>query len=262
MKKHFCKKLLIGAVLLSTIICGKDSFAKTPEGKWKSAGSLWWFQYSNGDYAKNEYIDGYWMDRNGLYNAAWNGDWATDGKGWWFQSGSWYPTNQWLKIDGLWYYFKADGYMASGEWAGNYYLQKDGTLATSKWIGKYYVGEDGAWVQDQAYPEDFTAAVNSAKKADGKYDFNKFLTYFGFQGAQAGHSKGDLLIKSITFENPKIMELWNKDKYYKFNLKTSGDYNFGEYSLTTEDMLNIYFFIKDQNVEPFEIQNNPHKPTT
>ena len=265
MKKHFCVITILVALLIAITFSGSDSYAKTPDGTWISRSGLWWFRYSNNEYAKNEYIDGYWMDRDGLYNSAWNGSWASDSNGWWFQSGSWYPSNQWLKIDGSWYYFKADGYMASGEWAGDYYLSKDGTLATEKWIGKYYVGSDGAWVSDKEYPEDFTAAVNSAKVStkDGQnYDMGKLLSYFGFQGTQGGYVKGNMCINPIDFENPKIVELKLDNNYYKINAASNGEYVFGKYSLTTNDMMNIYNFIKNNDTDNLEVQNNPHKPTT
>lgn len=43
------------------------------------------------------------------------GSWQRDGQGWWFkQTNGAYPTNQWGKINQLWYYFGNDGYMVTG----------------------------------------------------------------------------------------------------------------------------------------------------
>ena len=131
MKKHFCVITILAALLIAITFSDSDSYAKTPDGTWISRSGLWWFRYSNNEYAKNEYIDGYWMDRDGLYNSAWNGSWASDANGWWFQSGSWYPSNQWLKIDGEWYYFKADGYMAVNELVDGYYVDASGKMTSS-----------------------------------------------------------------------------------------------------------------------------------
>ena len=261
MRKHFCALALLITVVIASVFVSVDSYAKTPDGKWINRGNLWWFRYSDNEYAKNEYIDGYWMDKDGLYNSAWNGSWTSDATGWWFQSGSWYPTNQWLKIDGVWYYFRADGYMASNEWAGEYYLQKDGTLATDKWIGKYYVGSDGAWVKDQAYPDDFTEAVNKSKEnaKEGKqYDMDTFLKYFGFQGTKDGFVKDSMRINPIENEDPKIVELSIDNKYYKIKSTPNAEYGFGKYSLTTNDMMLLYNFIKNQDTDLLEVQNNPY----
>jgi len=61
---------------------------------------------------------------------AFAGQWQQAGIGWWYQNddGS-YPSNQWMEIDGKYYYFNENGYMLSNT------LTSDG----------YYVLEDGAW---------------------------------------------------------------------------------------------------------------------
>ena len=138
-------------------------------GTWKSDARGWWYELTDGSYPQWDwlYIDGFWyfFDRNGYmdYNAyrfgcwirpdgTWDydycdGTWKSDGTGWWYEDNGWYPTDQWLKIDGYWYYFKADGYMAAKQWVGNYYLTSNGSMATNCYIGSYWVGADGAWVQ-------------------------------------------------------------------------------------------------------------------
>ena len=43
------------------------------------------------------------------------GQWHSDDTGWWFEySGGGYPHDTWEEIDHRWYYFKSDGYMATG----------------------------------------------------------------------------------------------------------------------------------------------------
>lgn len=39
------------------------------------------------------------------------GEWRLDSKGWWWQEENWYPTSQWMFINGKEYYFDATGYM-------------------------------------------------------------------------------------------------------------------------------------------------------
>lgn len=103
--------------------------------------------------------------------------WMQDSVGWWYKNadGSW-PKNQWKKIGSQWYFFKTDGYMATG-WimSGSnwYYLggASDGAMKTGwvesggKWyylsaaadhtlgtmlsnttVGSYRLGADGAWI--------------------------------------------------------------------------------------------------------------------
>lgn len=79
-------------------------------------------------------------------------EWHKDGTGWWYEhaDGS-YPKNAWEKIDGKWYYFNGNGYMATG-WIKDkskwYYLGTDGAMYENRWMnynGKfYYLGADGA----------------------------------------------------------------------------------------------------------------------
>lgn len=121
-------------------------------GQWKKDSNGWWFEKSDGTYPVWDwlYIDDNWyffdrsgyMDSNGYRFGCWlrgdgtwdysysGGQWKSDGNGWWYEDGGWYPVNEWLKIDGYWYYFKTDGYMASNEY-----------------IDGYWMGSDGAWVQ-------------------------------------------------------------------------------------------------------------------
>ena len=40
-----------------------------------------------------------------------NGTWHKDSTGWWYSDGSWYASNQYLWIDGVQYYFNANGYV-------------------------------------------------------------------------------------------------------------------------------------------------------
>ena len=116
----------------------------------------WYVQYSDGTYAANEFVDGWWFDAGGYLNEEWEAGWIQDDYGWWYQSYEWYPTDQWLKIDGDWYYFGANSYMVSSCWVGDYYLTANGTMATDCWIDNWYVNADGKWVatkEEEKRPE-------------------------------------------------------------------------------------------------------------
>lgn len=69
-----------------------------------------------------------------------NAEWRQDNNGWWYADGNSYYLG-WKLINGNWYYFYSDGYMASD------------TL-----IGKYYVNIDGAYTLDM--PKEVTAYIN------------------------------------------------------------------------------------------------------
>jgi len=79
------------------------------------------------DKFSNEWVQGKWYDKNGRQTYWAIGEWKKDSKGWWFQDASgWYPKNRWQKINGRWYYFKADGYMAESEFCNGYWVDRSG----------------------------------------------------------------------------------------------------------------------------------------
>ena len=119
---------------------------------------------------KNEWVKGRWYDKNGLRSYTYTGKWHKNTKGWWYadQSG-WYPKNQWQKIDGKWYYFKADGYMAAEEFVSGWWLNKDGAWTDNTKYGwhktarGWWYGVSGGWY-----------AKGKSYTIDGvKYSFDK-----------------------------------------------------------------------------------------
>ena len=61
----------------------------------------------------SEYRDGCWLGSDGAWvEEYYGGHWCSDSTGWWYEDASgWYPQSQYLWIDGVNYYFGADGYM-------------------------------------------------------------------------------------------------------------------------------------------------------
>lgn len=52
-------------------------------------------------------------------------EWKHDSTGWWYADGSsWYTG--WQEIDGKWYYFESNGYMAHDRYVNKYYLNSEG----------------------------------------------------------------------------------------------------------------------------------------
>ena len=89
------------------------TWSYTAKGSWKHNKNGWWYTDTNGWYAKNcwQIIDGYYY----YFNA----------KG--------YMVTGWYKVGARWYYFKKDGKMANG----HEYIKMDGL--------QYYFFGDGSW---------------------------------------------------------------------------------------------------------------------
>ena len=70
-----------------------------------------------------------------------------DGVTYFFKEGGAMATG-WVLLDGVYSYFNGSGAMVTGAWVGNYYLNEDGVMARNEWVdgGRYYVGDDGLWV--------------------------------------------------------------------------------------------------------------------
>ena len=86
---------------------------------------------------KNEWVNGQWYDANGKTSYKYKGGWKVNATGWWYEDeNGWFPTNMWQKIDGDWYFFHEDGYMAENEYAGKWELYSE---------GYWWVGSDGRW---------------------------------------------------------------------------------------------------------------------
>ena len=109
----------------------EDSSGWYPKSQWQKIDGYWYYFDSRGYMASSEWINGWWVDKDGAWRYKPRGSWKQNATGWWYEDTSgWYPTSQWQKIDGKWYYFEGTGYMASN------------TI-----IDVWTVGADGAWVE-------------------------------------------------------------------------------------------------------------------
>lgn len=79
-----------------------------------------------------------------IYPTSANASWKQNSTGWWYTTDNSFATG-WKQIDGKWYYFYSDGYMAH-----------DTT------IDHYKLGSDGAWIVN----ENVASATSSAKIVD------------------------------------------------------------------------------------------------
>lgn len=80
--------------------------------------------------------------------------WVCDSNGWWYDNGDGtYPSSCWKQIDGVYYYFKDNGYMAANEYIDGYWLNADGSW-TYPYTAGWKVNATGWWYEDTAgwYP--------------------------------------------------------------------------------------------------------------
>ena len=96
----------------------------------------------------NEWINGKWYNADGTQTYKGTLKWKSDATGWWVEdTDGWYPTNAWQKIDGTWYFFKPDGYMAMSEYYGGYWFNADGSW-DSQYLLTWKSNSTGWWVED------------------------------------------------------------------------------------------------------------------
>ena len=104
----------------------------TTAAGWVSSGGRWWYRNADGSYPKST-----WK----LINGSW----------YYFESDGWMATG-WKKLGGEWYYLTSSGAMATG-WVklnGKYYFMNgSGEMQHDTWVdnGAYYVNSDGVWVE-------------------------------------------------------------------------------------------------------------------
>ena len=95
---------------------------------WLNSDGTWYYLNADGSMAKDTWIGTYYVDASGSWVIE---GWQNSGYGWWYQrANGTYPHNEWEIINGIWYYFDANGYM----------------LADTTTPDGYYVDINGAWI--------------------------------------------------------------------------------------------------------------------
>ena len=96
---------------------------------WLNLDGTWYYLNDDGSMAKDTWIGTYYVDGSGAWVVE---GWQENSYGWWYQrANGTYPNSEWEIINGIWYYFDANGYMLKDE------ATPDG----------YYVDINGAWVK-------------------------------------------------------------------------------------------------------------------
>jgi len=181
--KRIASCAIVAAMIMVMFITGTGFIAATKTGTWKHNNKGYWYQYSDGSYAVNEWLqDGskwYHFSTNGYMQTGWQaigGKWyffAANGAmqtGWKAIGGKWYFLNSngtmqtgWKAVGGKWYYFNASGVMQTdwqkigGKW---YYFNASGEMLKNQYVGSYYVGADGAMTTPPATKVSDTAVMD------------------------------------------------------------------------------------------------------
>ncbi len=119
---------------------------------------------SNGVAYSSEWVNGKWYNADGSQTYEPTMSWKSNSVGWWLEDTSgWYPVSQWQKVDGYWYYFNTDGYMASIEWRDGYYLSGSGALTYDP-TGSWYKDSNGWYFMDTSgwYPVSQWQKINGS----------------------------------------------------------------------------------------------------
>ena len=176
------------------------------QGQWAEIGGKWYYFADNGYMDYSEYRDGCWLESDGTWNQNYSGgQWKVNSSGWWFEDNNWYPTSQWLWINGECYYFGADGYLeydcfrdgcwltGSGAWDSSYSeagWKADGYgmwFESGGWCPKnegIWINGDYYWFNESGY---YDADVTAEKKASGAAG-RKYAS--GGNGAAGGSTDG------------------------------------------------------------------------
>ncbi len=79
---------------------------------WVRDNGSWYYLKSDGSMASNEYINGYWLNKDGSWTYKHKASWKKDSKGWWYGDDTgWYAKNANYTIDGKSYTFDSHGYI-------------------------------------------------------------------------------------------------------------------------------------------------------
>lgn len=133
---------------------GKSQYYKedgtVAKNEWVTINNIKYYFNSDGYNASNEWINGKWISADGSCTYEGELKWKCNSTGWWVEdTKGWYPVSSWQKIDGIWYYFNASGYMASNEYYNGYWFNSDGS-----WDPQYFLtwksNSTGWWVEDKS----------------------------------------------------------------------------------------------------------------
>ena len=149
LKKTICK-LLVAGFLLTAGVSSVSGSAEAASGTWKHNKNGYWYEYSDGTYPKNQWLQigkkWYHFDARGFMQTGWQ---KIGGKWYYFGPNTGAMQTGWKTIGKKTYFFKADGSMAANEYCQGYWLNKDGTW-TKKAKASWKESSKGWWFGDSS----------------------------------------------------------------------------------------------------------------
>ena len=245
-RKHICR-LMVCCFLLAAgaFVTGFEAEAKS--GKWKKDSRGYYYSYSDGTYAKNEWI-------------------KTGGK-WYYLNSKGYMQTGWKKLGGKWYFFKKDGSMAAGEYCQGYWLNKDGTC-TYSYQASWKKNKNGWWYGDSKG----WYAKNQWLTIDGKdYYFykNGYMAasrwignyYVDENGVYAGTNPKTGVKRAVSYDSlPKQNELSLLLGLYDFYCVFDPDKSYNCKKIDSNpvgDLLWSYYMFGDSMIIPTYLDSDP-----
>lgn len=208
-------------------------------GQWAEIGGYWYYFLSSGYMDYSEYRDGCWLGPDGIWNTAYsNGQWKVNSNGWWFEDSGWYPSNQWLWINGYCYHFAESGYMEYNCYRDGCWLGSDGAWVEG-YSGQWKGNDTGWWFEDSSgwYPSNQGLWIN------GEYYWFNADGYWDKAETEKKKASGDTGRPSSATGNGSGGS----------GSGGSNAINYGEYSYKIHPMLppfNDYFYIETDNPDP------------
>lgn len=142
-RKKLITLALVVTMIMMQIFVGSGYSAEAASGKWKKDSKGYYYEYSKGNYAKNEWVKSsgkyYYLDGKGYMVTGWQ---EIDGK-WYYFSRAGIMQTGWQKLSGKWFYFSKYGTMMTG-WqkiSGNWYYFSNAGIMQTGWkkiSGKWY----------------------------------------------------------------------------------------------------------------------------
>ena len=253
--RKLISRLMVLVFLVASFVTWNTFSAEAKTGKWKKDKKGWYYSYSDGTYAKKQWLksDGKWyyFDASGYMHKGWkklgkkyyffksDGSMASNEycQGYWLnKDGSWTVKAKasWKQDSKGWYFGDTTGWYARKQWlkidGKSYYFKNNGYLVTNEWVGKYCVNASGAWVpnasKDWVYA--YKQAVRDFRKEemDGNSSYNEdsSMILFGLIYLDDNSTPELWMRLNCYWGKPQILATYHNGKLTKADV---GEFNYG-----------------------------------
>ena len=247
-----------------------DSSGLMQSNGWHTINGKDYYFHEDGHMAANEFIDGFYLDKNGYKSEVSPNKWIEDAFGWkYIDENKQFVKSSFKEIGGKEYYFNENEYMVTGWQKLNkddvntywYYFDKSGAMIKDKWATidnkDYYFYKDGHMASDETTPDGYYVDKSGVYKKD---KWVKNSTGWWYSYARGGYPKSEFKeISGQTYyfdNNGYMLTGWNSinGKWYYFN--TSGHMYTSGWKWIGN---NCYYFYEDGHMASGEITPDGYK---